>query len=88
MQSLCLHKKNALAVYHRTGHNAQYKAWFISKAARISKYEIYHTCDIESYCWFTNLIVVRVITQILSVDNSHHAMLVYNKSCRVMINTG
>ena len=81
-------RKVVLAVYRRTGHNAQYKAWLITKAVKISKYEIDHTCNIKSYCWLTNLIVVRVRTQILSVDNSHHAMLVHNKSYRVVMNTG
>ena len=87
MQSLCLHKRIILGVYRRTGHNAQYKAWLITKAVKISKYEIDHNCDIKSYCWFTNLIVVRVRTQILSIDNSHHAVLVCNKSYRVTMNT-
>ena len=59
MQSLCLHKKIVLAVYRRTGHSAQYKAWFITKAVNISKYEIDHTCDIKLGCGHTNLIVVR-----------------------------
>ena len=86
MQFLCVHKKTrVLAVYRRTGHNAQYKARLITKAE--SKYEIDHTCDTESHRWFTKLIVVRVITQFLSVNNSHHAVLVYKKPCRVMINT-
>ena len=44
------------------------------------KYEIYHTCDVESHRWFTNFLVVRVITQIWSIDNSHHALLVYNEA--------
>ena len=44
------------------------------------KYEIYHTCDIESHRWFTNFVVVRVITQIWSTHNSHHALLVCNEA--------
>ena len=56
------------------------KPGFITKAVKIKKYEIHHTCDIESHRWFYQLFVVRVITQILSTDNSFHIVPVYDKT--------
>ena len=47
---------------------------------KIIKYEIYHTCDIESHRWLANFIVVKVITPILSTDNSFHIVPVYDKT--------
>ena len=38
------------------------------------------SCDIESHRWFYQLFVVRVITQILSTDNSFHIVPVYDKT--------
>ena len=42
--------------------------------------KINDTYDIESHRWLTNFLVVRVITQIWSTDNPHHALLVYNEA--------
>ena len=80
--------ESVLAVYRWTGHDAPIYSLVVEpRLKKISKYEIDHTCDIKSHCWLTNLIVIRVKTEILSFDNSHHVVPVYNKSYRVVINT-
>ena len=49
------------------------------------KYEIYHAQHITLVY---QLFVVRVITPILSNDNSFHTVSVYDKPYQVVINTG
>ena len=39
-----------------------------------------NTYDIESHHWLANFIVVKVITPILSTDNSFHIVPVYDKT--------
>ena len=47
--------KCALAVHRRTGYDNNTKPEFYNQGCKAIKYEIYHTCDIESHHWFTNL---------------------------------
>ena len=47
---------------------------------KIIKYEIDDTYDIESHRWLANFIVVKVLTPILSTDNSFHIAPVYDKT--------
>ena len=56
MFSACDKLKIALAVYRRTGYDTQYKARVYNQGCKTMKYEIYHTCDIESHRWFTNFL--------------------------------
>ena len=44
--------------------------------------KIPHTCNLNHIVGLPIVFIGRVITQIPSVDNSHHAVLVYNKPCR------